>query len=103
MSRKNNDNCLHSAKTKQFEIHVKEHLIPHWSEWFEGLTVTYTASGETILAGDIPDQSALHGLLARIRDLNLTLISVRQVLPKQPSWEKSGKRSRRRSLKEKAK
>jgi hypothetical protein len=59
-----------------YEIRVKGHLDPRWSEWFEGLTVTRTASGETILFGSIVDQAALHGLLAKIRDLNLTLISV---------------------------
>ncbi|HET7089692.1 MAG TPA: hypothetical protein VFL17_13670 [Anaerolineae bacterium] len=59
-----------------YEIRVKGHLDPRWSEWFQGLTVTRTASGETILSGSIVDQAALHGLLAKIRDLNLTLISV---------------------------
>jgi hypothetical protein len=57
-------------------IRVEERLSPHWSEGFEGLSATYTTSGETILSGVLQDQSALHGLLARIRDLNLTLISV---------------------------
>ncbi len=61
-------------------LHIREHLAPNWSEWFEGLTVTYTTTGETHLSGFIPDQSALHGLLARIRDLNLTLISVNRVI-----------------------
>jgi len=60
-------------------LHIKEHLASGWSEWFEGLTVTYTPSGETQLSGFIPDQAALHGLLARIRDLNLTLISINRV------------------------
>ncbi len=60
-------------------IQIKEKLPPGWSEWFEGLSVDYTAAGETILTGPIPDQAALHGLLARIRDLNLTLISVHQI------------------------
>ena len=62
-----------------YVLHVKEHLAANWSEWFEGLIVTYTPSGETQLSGLIPDQSSLHGLLARIRDLNLTLISVNRV------------------------
>lgn len=59
-----------------YEIRVKSQLDLRWSEWFEGLTVTRTASGETIRSGPIVDQAALHGLLAKIRDLNLTLISV---------------------------
>lgn len=64
---------------------IKEHLAAGWSEWFEGLTVSYIPTGETQLSGFIPDQSALHGLLARIRDLNLTLISVnRAAIDTQP-------------------
>ena len=63
-------------------IQVKEYLTPDWSEMHEGLAVTYTDGGETVLSGCIQDQSALHGLLARIRDLNLTLISVSYVPPK---------------------
>jgi len=59
-----------------YEIRVKGHLDPRWSEWFQGLAVTRTESGETILSGPVVDQAALHGLLAKIRDLNLTLISV---------------------------
>ena len=62
-----------------YEIRVKGHLAPRWAEWFAGLTMTYTPSGETILCGPIEDQAALHGVLAKIRDLNLTLIAVNQV------------------------
>jgi hypothetical protein len=63
----------------RYEIRVKGHLAPRWSEWFAGLTMTHTDSGETILAGPVADQAALHGLLDRVRDLNLTLISVNRV------------------------
>jgi hypothetical protein len=66
---------------------IKEHLASTWSDWFEGLTVTYTPTGETQLSGFLPDQSALHGLLARIRDLNLTLISVNRMPIALPSEE----------------
>ncbi len=58
------------------EIKVKGHLDPVWSEWFAGLELTHLESNETLLSGPLPDQSALHGLLERIRDLNLKLISV---------------------------
>jgi hypothetical protein len=64
-----------------YAIRVKDHLDPRWSEWFEGLTVTRAEGGETILSGPVADQAALHGLLAKVRDLNLTLISVNRVDP----------------------
>jgi hypothetical protein len=63
-----------------YEIRVKGHLdSPHWSEWFDGLTLTLTENGETILSGPVADQSALHGLLSKVRDLGLPLVSVNQV------------------------
>jgi hypothetical protein len=60
------------------EIHIKGHIAPHWSDWFEGLTITQT-DDETILTGEVDDQSALFGLLARVRDLGLSLVSVESV------------------------
>ena len=61
---------------EHFEIKIKGHLDQCWSEWFSGLTLTHLEGNETLLSGMLPDQAALHGLLERIRDLNLTLISV---------------------------
>ena len=69
------------APKQRFEIRIKGHLSPQWSDWFEGFVITHTAGGETLLTGAVTDQSALHGLLARIRDLNLALISVNRVDP----------------------
>jgi hypothetical protein len=59
-----------------YEIKIKGQLDPSWSDWFAGLQFTHLETDETMLAGILPDQAALHGLLERIRDLNITLISV---------------------------
>ncbi len=59
-----------------YTIRIKGHLDARWSAWFAGLAVTHTEDGDTILHGPVADQSALHGLLARVRDLNLTLEAV---------------------------
>ena len=62
-----------------YEIRIKGHLALRWAEWFAGLTMTHTASGETVLSGPIEDQAALHGVLTKVRDLNLTLIAVNRI------------------------
>jgi hypothetical protein len=57
-------------------ITIKGHLDQRWSEWFDGLTVTNLENGEAVLAGQLPDQAALHGVLTKVRDLGLTLVLV---------------------------
>jgi mannose-6-phosphate isomerase-like protein (cupin superfamily) len=57
-------------------IIVKGHLDRRWSEWFDGMNITSRTNGTTIVAGHLPDQTALHGMLAKVRDLSLSLVSV---------------------------
>lgn len=56
---------------EHYEIKIKGRLDPRWSDWFSGLKVTELEADETLISGSLPDQAALHGLLERIRDLNL--------------------------------
>lgn len=66
-----------------YEIRVEGHLDPCWSDWLEGLTIACLENGETLLTGSLPDQAALHGVLAKIRDLNLVLVSFTRKEPGQ--------------------
>lgn len=59
-----------------YHIKIKGHLDARWQDWFDGLTITLTDDGDTILSGSIIDQSALHGVFKKINNLGLTLISV---------------------------
>jgi len=58
------------------EMRIKGQIAEHWSDWFADLTVRHTKEGETILSGTVSDQAALYGLLAKLRDLGLPLVSV---------------------------
>ena len=70
--------------TLHYRIRIKGHLDPSWSEWFDGLTITHETGGETVLAGLLPDQAALYGILEKARNLNLTLVSVGELPPTTP-------------------
>ena len=59
-----------------YEIRLKGHLDDRWAEWFEGLTINLEEDGTTLLTGPVVDQAALHGLLKRVRDLGIPLLSV---------------------------
>lgn len=61
-----------------YQIRIKGHLGPVWADWFDGLTILLEENGETLLTGSV-DQAALHGLLRKIRDLGMPLISVNRV------------------------
>jgi hypothetical protein len=62
-----------------YEIRIKGHLDDRWAEWFEGLAITLEDDGDTLLTGPVIDQAALHGLLKKVRDLGLPLLSVNSV------------------------
>jgi len=66
-----------------YQIRIKGHLGHQWADWFEGLTITLEENGETLLTGLVVDQAALHGLLKRVRDLGMPLLSVNRVEPEQ--------------------
>jgi hypothetical protein len=63
----------------RYEIRLTGHLDARWAAWFDGLTVRLESDGTTVLSGPIADQAALHGVIQRVRDLGLPLISVAQV------------------------
>ena len=77
-----------SATTRRaacYELRLEGHLDQHWSTWFDGLTLTHEDDGTTTLRGAVRDQAELHGLLAKVRDLGATLISVTRLeVPRAP-------------------
>ena len=66
-----------------YEIRIMGHLANRWVDWFEGLTITLEEDGSTLLTGLVVDQAALHGLLRKVRDLGMPLLSVTRVQPDQ--------------------
>ncbi|SRR6266536_3320908 len=66
-----------------YQIRIKGHLGREWTNWFGGLTIRLTDNGETLLTGPVVDQAALHGLLRKVRDLGVPLLSVNRVKPGQ--------------------
>jgi hypothetical protein len=76
-----------------YEIKIKGYLDQRWSDWFAGLKLTHLEGDTILLSGTLPDQAALHGLLERIRDLNLTLISVNCDCPSSQNPDKEVKSS----------
>jgi len=75
--------CAHQVPSYvafvQYEIRVKGHLAARWSTWFDGMTLTADEDGTTVIRGGLVDQSALHGLLERLRDIGIPLISLTEI------------------------
>ncbi len=75
-----------TGKERYYKIKIEEHLEDRWQEWFDGFTISHDAIGQTTLYGPIQDQAALNGVLRKISNLGLTLISVNpEQLPKDNS------------------
>jgi hypothetical protein len=72
-------NVNQETEPTKYKIQVKNHLDSNWEHWFEGMTITHIDNGITILDGEVVDQSALYGLLEKLHNLNLTLVSVQKV------------------------
>ena len=68
----------------RYEIRLRGHLDSRWAAWFDGLSLTNDSDGTTLIHGLVADQAALHGLLQKVRDTGLPLISVAQVQPDRP-------------------
>ena len=64
-----------------YQIRIKGHLGPQWADWFGGLAITLEDDGDTLLTGPVVDQAALHGLLRKVRDLGMPLISAVRIKP----------------------
>jgi hypothetical protein len=73
-----------SHEAGRYEIRLKGHLDTRWAAWFDGLAFTHRSDGTTLIHGPVVDQAALHGLLQKVRDVGLPLVSVTHVEPDQP-------------------
>lgn len=81
----NRDPRTDSDQPMVYHIRIKGHLDQQWAGWFEGLTIMLEETGDTLLSGQLVDQAALHGLLKKIRDLGLPLLSVNSLESGRPN------------------
>ena len=79
----NNPSAGHEHNSGRYEIRLKGHLASRWAAWFDGMTLTTHGDGTTVLEGPVVDQAALHGLLTKLRDVGLPLLSVTHLDPDQ--------------------
>ena len=83
------DQLADPGQSTAYQIRIAGQLAPTWTEWFEGLSVTLDG-GDTLITGPLIAQAALHGLLRKVRDLGLPLISVSRVAPEPPATRGAG-------------
>ena len=87
----NNPNQIPDLKQPRiYQIRIKGHLGDQWSDWFEGLTITLEEGGQTLITGPVADDAALHGLLKKVRDLGMPLLSVNLAESDQTDLSDSG-------------
>ena len=77
------DSRMNPGESKVYQIRIKGHLGEQWTDWFDGLTITLEEDGNTLFTGLVVDQAALHGLLKKVRDLGMPLLSVNRIEPGQ--------------------
>ena len=82
---------IDSSPPTVYQIRVKSHLRSDWTDWFEGLTITLEDTGNTLLTGPVVDQAALYGVLKKVRDLGMLLISLNPVQLNDPHPDKADK------------
>ena len=75
-----------------YQIRIQGHLDEQWADWFGGLTITLEEDGDTLLTGPVIDQAALYGLLRKVRDLGMALVSVHQIQYDETSLEKGSRK-----------
>ena len=83
---------IDSSQPTIYQIRIKSHLGSDWTDWFEELAITLEEDRDTLLTGPVVDQAALHGLLKKVRDLGMSLVSVNQVQCKESHLEKENKK-----------
>jgi hypothetical protein len=81
----------------RYEIRVRGHLAPRWAAWFDGMTLTAQDDGTTAISGTVADQAALHGLLRKLSDIGLPLVSVTPTAPSEPTTPRTTHPNLRRS------
>ena len=83
---------MDSSQPKIYQIRVKDHLSREWTDWFGGLAITLEENGETVLTGPVIDQAALYGLLRKVRNLGMALVSVHQIQYDETPLEKGSRK-----------